>query len=385
MNNQLLRKAANIAQLKSMAKSRIPGFVYDYLTSGCNDNLAVKNNRLALDEVYLQSHYLTPSGPARPAVEILGRSYDAPFGVAPLGLSGLIWPKASEYQARAAKSANIPFILSTVASISIERAAECAEDCFWFQLYPPTDREMLADLIKRADASGCKHLVVCIDVPSLGKRPRDIRNGLTVPPRLNLRSLAQILKRPAWAMATARHGAPQFETIKPYLKNAANMAEMSDFIRKTLKDIVDRNLLSLIRDQWPHKLIVKGIASSEDAELALQCGADAIIVSNHGGRQLDASIPPVELVSRIKAGLSQKIPLMADGGVESGVDIARFLSQGADMVFSGRSMMYGVAALGECGAGHTIELLREELSQVMDQLRCEYPHAMVNHSVSRHH
>jgi len=384
MNNQLLSKAANIAQLKSMAKLRIPGFVYDYLTSGCNDNLAVSNNRKALDKVYLQPRYLTPSGPSQSGVEILGRAYSAPFGIAPLGLSGLIWPRASEYHARAAKSANIPFILSTVASISIERAAECAEDCFWFQLYPPTDKEMLADLIKRTAAAGCKHLVVCIDVPSLGKRPRDIRNGLTVPPRLNLRSLAQILTRPTWAMATARHGAPQFETIKPYLKNAGNMAEVSDFIRKTLKDIVDQNLLKQIRDEWPHKLIVKGIASSEDADLALQCGADAIIVSNHGGRQLDASIPPVELVSRIKTGLGQKITVMADGGVESGVDIARFLSQGADMIFSGRSMMYGVAALGEIGAEHAIELLREELSQVMDQLRCEYPHAMVNHSVSRH-
>ena len=240
-----------------------------------------------------------------------------------------------------------------------------------------------SDLMRRADDAGCKHLVVCIDVPSLGKRPRDIRNGLTVPTRLNLRSLGQILARPSWAMATARHGTPQFETIKPYLKNAGNMAEMSDFIRKTLKDIVDRDLLKQIRDQWPHKLIVKGIASSEDTELALESGADAIIVSNHGGRQLDASIPPVELVSMIKSELSQNIPVMADGGVESGVDIARFLSRGADMVFSGRAMMYGVAALGAGGAEHVIGLSREELNQVMEQLRCEHPPAMINHSVSR--
>jgi L-lactate dehydrogenase (cytochrome) len=184
-------------------------------------------------------------------------------------------------------------------------------------------------------------------------------------------------------MATLRQGTPQFETIKPYLRNAGNMAELSDFIRKTLKDIVDQYLLKEIRDQWPHKLIVKGISSSEDAELALQCGADAIIISNHGGRQLDASIPPVALVSMIKTGLRQKIPVMADGGVESGVDIARFLSRGADMVFSGRAMMYGVAAIGQSGAEHVIGILRDELNQVMEQLRCENPHAMVNHSASR--
>ena len=163
MSNQLMKKAANIAQLRSMARSRIPGFVYDYLSAGCNDDLAVKNNRKALDKVYLQPQYLTRSGSAQLAVDILGRSNNAPFGVAPVGLSGLIWPGASEYQARAAKSADIPFILSTVASISIERAAECAEDCFWFQLYPPTDKNMLHDLIRRAVVAECKHLVVTIE------------------------------------------------------------------------------------------------------------------------------------------------------------------------------------------------------------------------------
>jgi len=161
------------------------------------------------------------------------------------------------------------------------------------------------------------------------------------------------------------------------------MAELSDFIRKTLKDIVDLELLKQIRDQWPHQLIVKGISSREDAELSLQVGTDAIIVSNHGGRQLDASIPPVEIVAAIKNKIGEKIPVMADGGIESGVDIARFLSRGADMVFSGRAMMYGVAALGEVGAEHAIELLREELSQVMEQLGCKTPNSMVDHSASQ--
>lgn len=209
MSQSLLKKAASIAQLKSIAQSRIPSFAYDYLSGGCNDDLAVSNNRKALDRVYLQPRYLTPSGPAKLAVELLGQKYSAPFGVAPLGLSGLIWPRASEYQAGAAKAANIPFVLSTVASISIEQAAQYAQDCFWYQLYPPTDRNMLADLMRRADAVGCKNLLVTIDVPSLGKRPRDIRNGLTVPPKLNMRSLGQFISGPAWALSTAWHGAPE--------------------------------------------------------------------------------------------------------------------------------------------------------------------------------
>jgi L-lactate dehydrogenase (cytochrome) len=382
MSNQLLRKAANIAQLKSLARSRLPGFVYDYLSGGCNDDLAVHNNRKALDEIFLRPSYLSPSAPSQLSVELLGKTYDAPIGIAPLGLSGLIWPGASEYQAKAAKQANIPFVLSTVASISIERAAQYAEDCFWFQLYPPTDREMLADLVHRAKAVECKHLVVTIDVPSLGRRPRDIRNGLTVPPTLNYRSLGQIATRPAWALAMLRHGVPEFETIKPYLKQVGDQSELSDFIRKTLKDVVDIDLLRHIRELWPHWLIVKGVGSVEDAELAIQAGADAIIVSNHGGRQLDASIPPVKLVRAMRQQIGQRIPLMADGGVESGVDIARFLSQGADMVFSGRASIYGVAALGGAGALHVIDLLQSELQQVMEQLRCERPQLMVNHSTN---
>ena len=382
MSNQLLRKAANIAQLKSLARSRLPGFVYDYLSGGCNDDLAVRNNRHALDQIYLRASYLSPAAPSQLSVELFGKTYDAPLGIAPIGLSGLIWPGASEYQAKAAKQANIPFVLSTVASISIERAAQYAEDCFWFQLYPPTDREMLADLIRRANAVECKHLVVTIDVPSLGRRPRDIRNGLTVPPALNIRSLSQIATRPAWALAMLRHGVPEFETIKPYLKKVGNQSELSDFIRKTLKDVVDIDLLKHIRELWPHRLIVKGVGSVEDAELAIQAGADAIIVSNHGGRQLDASIPPVKLVRAMRQQIGQRIALMADGGVESGVDIARFLSQGADMVFSGRASMYGVAALGAAGAFHVIDLLQSELQQVMEQLRCERPQLMVNHSAN---
>jgi L-lactate dehydrogenase (cytochrome) len=382
MSHQLLRKAANVAQLKSLARSRLPGFVYDYLSGGCNDDLAVRNNRKALDQIFLRPSYLSPAAPSQLSVELFGKTYDAPLGIAPLGLSGLIWPGASEFQAKAAKQANIPFILSTVASISIERAAEYAEDCFWFQLYPPTDREMLADLIRRANAVECKHLVVTIDVPSLGRRPRDIRNGLTVPPALNIRSLSQIATRPAWALAMLRHGVPEFETIKPYLNKVGDQNELSDFIRKTLKDVVDIDLLRHIRELWPHRLIVKGVGGVEDAELAILAGADAIIVSNHGGRQLDASIPPVKLVREISQQVGQRIVLMADGGVESGVDIARFLSQGADMVFSGRASMYGVAALGAAGAFHVIDLLQDELQQVMEQLRCERPQLMVNHSAN---
>ena len=381
MSNNLYQKAANISQLKTLAKSRIPGFVYDYLCGGCNDDLAVSNNRTALDDIYLQPAYLTPAGKADTSVEVLGQTYASPFGVAPLGLSGLIWPGASTFQAQAAKRANQPFILSTVASISIEQAAVSAGHCFWFQLYPPTDKGMLEDMLKRADAVGCKHLVVTIDVPSLARRPRDIRAGLSVPPKMSLRSISQIVTRPAWALSMARHGKPEFETIKPYLNTQNDMSELSNFIRKTLKDVVDIRLLESIRALWPHKLIVKGILNEQDAKLAKQAGADAIIVSNHGGRQLDAALPSITRLPYIRERLGEHFPVMADSGVESGVDLARFFAQGADMVFAGRAFMYGVGALGEAGAGHVFDILQTELLQVLEQLRCPHPNLLKNYRI----
>lgn len=386
MSDNLYQKAANITQLKTLAKSRIPGFVYDYLCGGCNEDLAVSNNRRALDNIYLQPTYLTPANRATTSVKILGQTYASPFGVAPLGLSGLIWPGTSTFQAQAAKRANQPFILSMVASISIEQAAASAGSCFWFQLYPPTDKAMLNDLLKRADAVGCEHLVVTIDVPSLARRPRDIRAGLSVPPKMNLRSLSQIVTRPAWALSMAINGKPEFETIKPYLNSQSQnsqekLSELSHFIRNTLKDVVDIHLLESIRALWPHKLIVKGVLNEQDAELAKQAGADAIIVSNHGGRQLDAALPSVSRLPYIRDQLGDNFPVMADSGVESGVDLARFLAQGADMVFAGRAFMYGVGALGEVGAKHVFDILQTELLQALEQLRCPHPNLLKNYRV----
>jgi L-lactate dehydrogenase (cytochrome) len=203
---------------------------------------------------------------------------------------------------------------------------------------------------------------------------------------MGLRSLSQIITRPAWALSTAIYGKPEFETLKPYLKSQSqnsqqNPSELSDFIRKKLKDVVDIHLLESIRALWPHKLIVKGVLNEQDAELAKQAGADAIIVSNHGGRQLDAALPTITQLPRIRERLGEDFAVMADSGVESGVDLARFLAQGADMVFSGRAFMYGVGALGEAGAGHVFDILQTELLQVLEQLRCSHPTLLKNHRV----
>ncbi len=373
MTTSLNSKAACIEDMKTLTSRRIPKFAFEYLSGGCNAENTLRQNRLALDKVCLKPKYLSTSAGATLKTEVFGQEYNAPFGIAPLGLSGLIWPKASEYHATAAREANIPYILSTLSSTSIEQAAKCAGENFWFQLYPPSDLKIRDDLMRRAESNGCKHLVVTIDVPAAGRRPRDIRNGLAVPPKISVNSIIQTMLRPSWALATARQGMPEFASMMPYMKDVSNLQEVANYIRTTLKDVVDYPMLQQLRANWSGKLIVKGILSVEDAELALSAGADGLIVSNHGGRQLDAAQSSVSALKEIIAAVGDRTVVMVDSGVESGPDIARFLALGAKMVFSGRAFMYGVGAFGQPGATHAIDILESELSQVMEQLRCESP------------
>lgn len=384
MASDLLRRAACIADLKKLTRRRIPRFAFEYLTGGCNAENALNQNRLDLNQTFLQPHYLSTSNGANLQTGLFGQQYAAPFAIAPLGLSGLIWPKSSEFHATAALKANIPYVLSTLSSTSIERAAQCAKSNFWFQLYPPSDLDIRTDLMRRAAASGCRHLVVTIDVPAAGRRPKDIRNGLCVPPRINLASIAQVMLRPAWALATAKQGMPQFASMQPYIKNLSNLQDIAHYIRSTLKDVVDLPMLQQIRQNWSGKLIVKGILSVADAKQAIAAGADGIIVSNHGGRQLDVARSSISVLPEIVDAVGKHTVVMVDSGVESGPDIARFLAQGAQMVFAGRAFMYGVGAFGQPGAAHAIHLLQEELTQVMEQLRCATPQDLSRHLTFNH-
>jgi len=378
MVRKLDHKAASVADLKRLTKKRIPQFAYEYLVGGCNNDRAVSHNRDALDNVFLQPSYLSRTQAASLKTTALGVQYDAPFGIAPLGLSGLIWPKAAEYHASAAKKANIPYILSTLASTSIEDAAACAGSNLWFQLYPPKDTEIRLDLMRRAQEVGCNNLVVTIDVPVAGRRPNDIKNGLSVPPKISVNSIYQTLLRPSWALATAFNGMPEFANMQPYMNKLSNLQDVANYIRSSLKEPVSIAILEQLRQQWPGKLIVKGVLSVEDAKLAAAINADAIIVANHGGRQLELACSPVEMMRDIVDSVGDKLEIYVDSGVESGVDIARYLALGAKMVFSGRPYMYGVGAFGPQGADHCIDIFYSELEQVMNQLGCSSPHELVN-------
>ena len=361
----------SVESLRDKARRRMPRFAFEYLDGGCNEDVNLHRNTSELREVRLEPRYIRGFGGADTSCELFGHRYDAPFGIAPVGLQGLMWPNAPEILARAAHKHNIPFILSTVTTMAIERAAELTEGKAWFQLYNPVEERIRTDVIKRASTAGCPVLVVLCDVPTFGYRPRDIRNGLAMPPKMSLANILQILGKPNWALQTLRYGQPTFETIKPYTPGGLNLKQLGLFMNQTFSGLLDPEKIKPIRDQWKGKLVLKGVASEWDAEQALQLGFDGIIVSNHGGRQLDAGEATIKPLQRLAKAYGDKFTVMVDSGLRGGPDVARAMASGAAFTFMGRTFMYGVGALGARGGDHTISMLKTQFRQNMEQLCCE--------------
>jgi len=360
----------SVEDLIKKAKRKIPRFAFEYLDGGCNEDVNLYKNTSDLRQVELKPYYLKTYTPPVMQTELFGHTYDAPFGIAPVGLQGLMWPNAPEILAKAAFQHNIPFILSTVSTSSIERISELTEGRAWFQLYHPAETEIRDSVIKRAEAAKVPVLVILSDVPTFGYRPRDIRNGLAMPPRMTLSNIVQIMGRPEWALKTLMHGQPAFATMKQYMPEGLNMKQLGAYMNRTFSGRLNEDRIASIRDMWKGKLVIKGVASEEDTEIALKLGLDGVIVSNHGGRQLDAGQSAVQSMIPIVKKYKDKLTIMMDSGVRSGPDVARALACGADFAFMGRTFMYGVAALGNEGGNHTISILKTQLRQVMEQVCC---------------
>jgi L-lactate dehydrogenase (cytochrome) len=371
----------SIDDLRNKAMERIPRFAFEYLDGGCNEDVNLIKNTAELRNVELKPYYLENYTAPDMRTELFGHVYDAPFGVAPIGLQGLIWPGAPEILARAATKHNVPFILSTVSTASIERIADITNGKAWFQLYHPAEATVRDSVIKRAADAQLPVLVLLCDVPSFGFRPRDIRNGLAMPPRMTFRNMLQIAGKPNWAIRTLLHGQPEFATMKQYMPKGLNMKQLGLFMNKTFSGRLNEERIKPIRDQWKGKIVLKGVASVKDADMAVKLGLDGIIVSNHGGRQLDAGQSTIKSLSPIVEKYKGKLTIMMDSGVRSGPDIARTLACGADFAFLGRTFMYGVAALGEEGGDHTIEMLKVQLKQVMEQVCCNSVKDFTKHLV----
>lgn len=371
----------SIDDLRNKARKKIPKFAFEYLDGGCNEDVNIIRNTAELREVQLKPNYLRNHGGSSTKTKLFGIEYDAPFGIAPVGLQGLMWPNSPEILAKAAFEHNIPFILSTVTTTSIERAAEITEGKAWFQLYHPAKDELRDDILKRAAAAECPVLVILCDVPSFGFRPRDIRNGLAMPPKMNVSNILQAFGRPHWSLQTLKHGIPGFANLLPYMPKNLDLKQLGKFMDETFSGRLNKEKIKPIRDMWKGKIVLKGVASHYDAEQAIRLGLDGIIVSNHGGRQLDAGESTIKPLATIAEKYGDQIEVMMDSGIRSGVDVARSLASGAKFTFMGRSFMYGVAALGNKGGNHTISLLKTELQQVMEQICCERVEDFPNHLI----
>jgi L-lactate dehydrogenase (cytochrome) len=357
--------------LRNKAKRKIPKFAFEYLDGGCNEDVNLHKNIAELRQVELAPYYLKNYQAPNLKTELFGHTYDAPFGISPIGLQGLIWPNSPNILAKAAVEHNIPFILSTVTTSSIEEIAKITDGKAWYQLYHPAENSLRDDILKRLEASGYNVLVLLCDVPSFGFRPRDIRNGLAMPPRMTLSNILQVMTKPEWGLKTLANGIPNFATLKPYMPKGLDMKQLGAFMNKTFSGRLNEEKIKPIRDKWKGKIVLKGVATEADTDMSIKLGLDGIIVSNHGGRQLDAGQSAIKSLEPIVKNYANKIKIMMDSGVRSGPDVARTLASGAEFAFLGRSFMYSVAALGNEGGNHAISLLKTQLQQVMEQICCK--------------
>ena len=363
-------KYPSVDDLRLRAKAKIPKFAFEYLDGGCNDDVNLKKNTERIRAVELKPKYLVDYKTPSLKTELFGHTYDAPFGISPIGLQGLMWPKSPEILAKAAFDQNIPFVLSTVTTSSIERIGEITEGKAWFQLYHPTEQRVTKDILKRAENAGCPVLVILADVPSFGYRPRDIRNGLSMPPKMTLTNIINAMKRPHWSLQTLINGQPSFEILKPYMPKNLNLSQLAKFMDATFSGRLNEEKIKKIRDLWKGKLVLKGAESIHDVEKAYQLELDGVIISNHGGRQVDVGQATIDSLNTIVPQYKDKIKVMMDSGIRGGADVARVMASGADFSFMGRTFMYGVSALGKKGGNHTIAMLKTQLTQVMEQMSC---------------
>ncbi|MDF3349080.1 alpha-hydroxy-acid oxidizing protein [Sulfitobacter sp. KE34] len=356
-----------LSDLRSRAQSRLPKFVWEYLDSATGTEATKHRNRAALDRVGLMPSVLHGEFTPDLSVNLMGQKLPLPFGMSPLGMSGLIWPDAEAHLARAADRAGIPFGLSTVAATCPEDVAPHLGAHGWFQLYPPRDPEIRTDMLARAKAAGFTTLVLTVDVPVASRRERQTRSGLTSPPKLTPRLMAQVAMRPAWAMGMARRGLPHMKMLDKYTDGTATAnLPPTAHVGYLLRTAPDWDYLHWLRDHWQGPLVIKGVLRPEDATKMEKAGADAIWVSNHAGRQFDAAPASAEALPAIRA--ATKLPVIFDSGVESGLDILRAFALGADFIMLGRAFHFALAALGPRGVDHLIDVLARDLTANMGQL-----------------
>ena len=361
-----MKRFLSIEELREKAQSSVPKMFFDYCESGSWDEESLNKNISDLKNIQFKPRVVRNLSNRKTKINLLGEEFGMPIGLSPCGLTGMQHADGEIHAAKAAEKFQIPFTLSTMSIVSIEDLAKNVSREFWFQLYVMKDRKLTNDLMARAKAVGCNTLVLTVDLQVLGIRYKDVKNGLSTPPKLTIKTLLDLALKPKWAFQIARTRNKTFGNLKPYITNVSNLNSLSSWINEQFDESLSWDDIKKFRDLWPGKLIIKGIMAPEDAELATSMGADALIISNHGGRQLDGCASSVSALIEIKNNLSSKqISLLFDGGIRNGKDVLKVKALGATMGMIGRPYLYGLGAGGESGVIRALEILHEQLDRTM--------------------
>jgi L-lactate dehydrogenase (cytochrome) len=355
----------NIQDLRQMAKRRVAKAIFDYVDRGSYEEETLRANKEDLDALKFRQRVAIDVDKRSTASTMLGQPVSMPVAIAPVGLTGLNWADGEILGARAAGKFGVPFTLSTMSICSIEDVAGAAGYPFWFQLYVMRDRGFAAALIDRAKAAKCSALVLTLDLQIQGQRHQDLKNGLAVPPRLTAANFFDVLCKPAWALNVLQGRRKSFGNLEGRIPNANSLTTLSHWIAGQFDPTLSWNDVAWVKQRWGGKLILKGILDAEDAKIAASTGADAIVVSNHGGRQLDGTVSSIRALPEVVDAVGDRIEVMFDGGIQSGQDVLRALAFGAKGTMIGKAFAWGLGAAGEPGVTMVLEILRKELDVTM--------------------
>jgi L-lactate dehydrogenase (cytochrome) len=360
-----LRTMTCIEDLRHVARRKVPRAFFDYAEAGSYSQQTLRSNRQDLDRIKLRQRILVNVSQRDLGTTIIGEPARLPIALAPIGLCGMQRGDGEILACRAAQAAGIPFTLSTMSICSIEDVAQAVGKPFWFQLYVMRDRGFIRSLIERATAAKCSALVLTVDLQVLGQRHCDIRNGMTVPPEVKLANLIDIASKPGWALSILRGRRRTFGNLAGHVRGMEDVTSLAQWTNSQFDPSLNWKDVEWVRSLWPGKLILKGILDVEDARTAAQTGANALVVSNHGGRQLDGAPSSISVLPKIADAVGSQIEVMFDGGIRSGQDLLRALALGARSCLIGRSYVYGLGAYGEAGVATAIEILAKELDVSM--------------------
>lgn len=355
----------NIQDLRALAQKRIPKAIFDYADRGSYDERTIGANRADLAALNLRQRVMIDVSDRNLATTLVGEKAAIPVAIAPTGLTGLFHGNGEILGARAAEAFGVPFTLSTMSICSIEDVAAATTKPFWFQLYVMRDRGFSQSLVERAIAAKCSALVLTLDLQIQGQRHRDLKNGLSVPPRLTLANALDTATKPAWALRVLFGKRRSFGNLAGHVKNAGNLTTLSQWTASQFDPSLSWDDIAWVRKIWPGKLILKGVLDVEDAKQAAATGADAVVVSNHGGRQLDGAISSIRALPRIVDAIGDRTEILFDGGVQSGQDVLKAMALGARGCLIGKSFLYGLAAMGQAGVAKTLDILAREMDVSM--------------------